>query len=450
MNVTDTVAGFIAESSFDRFPEKVVEVAKQAILDWVAVTLGGASDPVAKILIDHIEEIGGEKQSTILGYGIRTSTLNAALVNGAMSHILDFDDAHDDVRTHPSAPLLPSIIAIAEYYGLSGQDLLTAYIIGYEVTIRIGLALGKEYYEKGWHSTSILGRFGAAAGVSKLLRLNPEQISNALGLAATQTGGIRSTFGTMAKPFHAGKAAMDGMLSAMLAKRHFTGPHHVLEEHTDFVNLFSGEYHSDKITKMLGREYHVLHNHFKMHGACLLIHPAIDALIYIKEHFKPEPGSITSIEIEVAPLCLAVTNREKVTDSYEARFSIQFCSAVALQKGIVSPREVSGGLFWEADIKELMKKVNLTVNEQLEEWEADVVVRTRSGEEYRRHASNPKERLGDSSSFDDIMEKLRGLTMESLSADTIEEIGATVKHIDSLENISRLMDLCIFQDIRRK
>lgn len=185
------------------------------------------------ILIELVEEMGGRKQASILGHGIKTNVLNAALVNGTMSHVLDYDDAHSGTRSHPSAPLIPALLSVCEYKGGSGDELVTAFITGFEVSTRIGLALGNAYYDSGWHATSILGRFGAAAGVGKLLNLDAKQLANAFALAGTQAGGLRRVFGTMGKPFHAGKAAMDGMLSALLSQG-FYSPEGYSRRETEF------------------------------------------------------------------------------------------------------------------------------------------------------------------------------------------------------------------------
>jgi 2-methylcitrate dehydratase PrpD len=145
-------------------------------------------------------------------------------------HVLDYDDAHSGPRTHPSASLIPALLSVAEHSGLPGASRITAFVLGFEITIRVGLALERKYYDAGWHPTSVLRRFGAAAGVGKLLNLDVRQLCSAFGLAATQAGGLRDVFGTMGKPFHAGKAAMDGALSALLAQKGFRVPEDILNE----------------------------------------------------------------------------------------------------------------------------------------------------------------------------------------------------------------------------
>ena len=306
MTHTEELSRFITDSTMHDFPEEVIDAAKKSFLDWIGVTLGGMNDPSVGLLVQFIEEMGGRRQASILGYGTKTNLLYAALCNGMMSHVLDFDDAHSGARTHPSAPLIPALLSVAEHEGLPGTDLIAAFVLGFEVTIRVGLALGRNYYNAGWHPTSILGRFGAAAGVGKLLNLDARQLCNAFGLAATQAGGLRDVFGTMGKSFHAGKAAMDGALSALLARRGFSGPEDILSPNSGFSTVFSSEYDPDRLTNDLGKSYQILEDSLKPYAACLLTHPVIDGLITLKEEDRIDHRRVERIDLEVSPLAVKV------------------------------------------------------------------------------------------------------------------------------------------------
>ena len=257
MSPTKELADFVINTGFEDFSEELIDASKRCFLDWIAVTIGGRKDPSVEILSHLIEEFGGNEQASVIGYGIKTSLLNAALLNGTMAHSLDYDDAHMYTRSHPSAPLIAALLPTAEYQKSPGFELVTAFILGFEVTTRIGLALGNTYYDQGWHATPILGRFGVAAGVGKLLGLDTEQLNDAFGLAATQVGGIRKSFGTMGKPFHAGKAAMDGLLSAMLSKRGFTASKNILDENSGFLSMLSSQGDLSPISNGLGKRYHL-------------------------------------------------------------------------------------------------------------------------------------------------------------------------------------------------
>lgn len=438
---TEEIARFIVQASFDRFPEEVVEISKKGFLDWIGVTLRATVNPTSDILIEFVRELGGGRQASILGRGIKTTVLNASLVNGAMSHLLDYDDAHEGTRSHISAPLIPAILAIAESGGMSGRDMIAAYVVGFEVSTRIGLALGRRYYEDGWHATPILGRFGAAACAGRLLGLSPDQLLNALGLAATQAGGIRSVFGTMGKSFHAGKAAMDGVISAMLAQRGFTGPTDVLDGNTEFTKIFTNEYDAECLTEGLFKTYHILTNSFKMHAACLLLHPVIEGSIFIANEWKERPEDVDRIEVTVAPLCRTITDRPRASTGIEGKFSIQFCTALALTKGKAGFGEFSDPIIQDPTFRKLMGKVRISSNAALKESEADVVVYT-SKERYARHVSNFKGRQGITLGFSDIAEKFAELSRNVLADESAKAIVESVRNLESLTHAEKLVLLC--------
>ena len=212
MKVTERIAEYAVKMSYRSFPKEVIHQGKRCFLDLIGTTLGGAKQPLGRILVKTAKEFGGKPQATVIGYGLKTSILNAALINGATAHALDFDDTHIPSIIHPSAPVIPAVLAIAEWKGLSGKAALEAFILGFEVETRIGLGMGKKHYDRGWHNTSTCGRFGAVAAAGKLLGLSVEQMKMALGMAGTQASGLRLVFGTMTKPFHPGKSAFDGLL----------------------------------------------------------------------------------------------------------------------------------------------------------------------------------------------------------------------------------------------
>jgi len=442
LNRTEALSNFIFESSIENFTEEVIEASKKCLLDWIGVTLSGARDPSIRILIDLIKEMGGRKQATILGYGMKTNVLNAAFVNGTASHILDYDDAHEDTRSHPSAPLIPALLSISEYKKLNGAEYITAFVLGLEVSTRVGLALGKSYYNLGWHTTPILGRFGAAAGVGKLLKLNRKQLAIGFGLAATNAGGLRKVFGTMAKSFHAGKAAMDGMLSALLSQRGFTAPEDVLDGESNFLEVFSREYDSDQMIQGLGKSYQVLRDSFKPHAACLLIHPVIDGIIGIGEKYGIDPDSVERIDLEVAPLCLTVSDNADPKNVLEGKFSIYFCVALALLERKVKESQFTQGMIQDDRIRGLMQKIKAIRNDSLKETQANLIVKLKNGIQYSYHVDAPKGDPRNPLSYAEILEKFEDLTRPLLSKRRMNRIIDVIRNLEKLQNISELIKLC--------
>jgi len=451
LNRTQVLSNFIFDSSIEDFTAEIIEASKKCLLDWIGVTLSGARDPSVRILIDLIEEMGGRRQATILGYGMKTNVLNAAFVNGTASHILDYDDAHEGTRSHPSAPLIPALLAISEYKNLSGSEFITAFVLGFEVSTRIGLTLGKSYYDLGWHATPILGRFGAAAGVGKLLKLNRDRLAIAFGLAATNVGGLRRVFGTMGKSFHAGKAAMDGMLSALLSQKGFTSPMDILDGEPSFFEMFFGEHDPNGMIRGLGKDYQILKSSFKLYAACLLTHPAIDGLIWMRREFDFHSGSVEQIDLEVCPPCLAVTNNTNPKNALEGKFSIYFCAALAVEKGEVKESHFTQSLVDDDRIRGLMKKINVIRNESLGESEAHIRVKLKNGIERFHHVVAPKGDPRNPLSFEEIIKKFEDLNCTLLSRRRMNRMIDIIQNLEKLQNLSELIRLCcVDRDLLRR
>ncbi len=221
IDLTRALAERAAGLGWDGIPTPARELARQCVLDYLGVAIAGAGDPLVQLLLDEMAEAGGTPQASVVGRRERLPVLTAALVNGAAGHALDFDDVNVAMPGHPSVAILPGLLALAELEGSSGRDVLTAFVAGYETACRIGAALSPGHYDLGFHSTGTIGCFGAAAACARLLGLDVERTATALGIAGTQAAGLKSQFGTMCKPFHAGKAAQNGLLAARLAARGF-------------------------------------------------------------------------------------------------------------------------------------------------------------------------------------------------------------------------------------
>ena len=192
------------------------------MLDYIGVGLAGADDPLVLILLDELLEPGADTQASVIGHPIGLPVLSAALVNGAAAHALDYDDVNLAMPGHPSVAILPGLLALAEQQRSSGRELIAAFVAGYETACRIGIAMRPGHYGRGFHATGTVGCFGAAAACARLLGLDADTTAQALGIAGTQASGLKSQFGTMCKPFHAGKASQNGLLAARLAARGFS------------------------------------------------------------------------------------------------------------------------------------------------------------------------------------------------------------------------------------
>ena len=239
--LTRAIARFIVETDPSDIPIHIHEHAKVAFLDWFAVLMAGKDEPLVLKLIHYADLTGGNEQATVLGHGLRKNISQAALINGAMSHALDYDDTMTNFLGHPSVTLFPALVALSEWKEKKGIDFLTAYIIGLKAGAVIGACAGFEHYSAGWHGTSTIGRMASAAGCARLLGLDKQQTVYALGIAGTQASGLKRVFGTMCKPYHAGKASQVGLEAALLASDNFTSAEDILEGPDGFFHLLKGQ-----------------------------------------------------------------------------------------------------------------------------------------------------------------------------------------------------------------
>src|SRR3954471_15599861 len=249
--------------TYDALPEEVRALTRQCVLDYYGVALAGAGDPLVAILLDELAEAGGAAQASVIGHQARLPALSAALVNGAIGHALDYDDVNLAMPGHPSVAILPALIALAEARQSSGREVIAAFVAGYETACRIGSALRPGHYNLGFHATGTLGAFGAAAACARLLGLDAEATARALGIAGTQAAGLKSQFGTMCKPFHAGKASQNGLLAARLAARGFSSRLDTVECEQGFALTHGPDFHPGKMLADPPGGFHILANLFK-------------------------------------------------------------------------------------------------------------------------------------------------------------------------------------------
>jgi 2-methylcitrate dehydratase PrpD len=317
--------------SYADLPDDVRALARQCVLDYVACTLAGAKEELADILLAEMAEQGGVPIATVIGRAERLPVLSAALVNGAASHALDFDDVNLAMTGHPTVVLLSALLALAEERGSSGVDVITAFVAGYELQCRLGLLLAPGHYNVlGFHATGTLGSFGAAAACAHLLGLDAEQFATALGIAGTQAAGLKSMFGTMCKPLHAGKAAYHGLLAARLAKRGFTSRADVLECPQGFARTHSPDFNPAEALATPPGGFHIRNNLFKYHAACYMTHAPIEAARRLREQHALTPDRIARIRLSLDETCDRVCNIPAPRNGLEAKFSLRLTTAMAL------------------------------------------------------------------------------------------------------------------------
>ncbi len=330
VGATMQLAERIASSRFDALPENARTVAKQCLLDYIGVTLAGMREPLTRILLADIREAGGNPQSTIFCEPERATLDQAALVNGAAGHAHDYDDVHNDMTGHPTVPVAPAVFALAEVRDCSGVDLINAFVVGVDTECILGRALGASHYARGFHATGTLGSFGAAAAAARLYRLDQQATARALGIAGTQASGLKSQFGTMVKPLHAGHAAQTGLSSARLAKRGFESRTNILEVAQGFAATQSQGFDPGRFDEAMHRGAYIPGVCFKYHAACYLTHSSIEATRTLMQRHQLAARDIDAVEIHVNEGHFGVCNIQQPASGLEAKFSLRFTAAMAM------------------------------------------------------------------------------------------------------------------------
>lgn len=310
-------------------PADVREIARLCVLDWIGVAIAGAVDPLTSVLLEEALAEGGKPLATVVGRAARVAPLQAALINGSSSHVLDYDDVNLSMNGHPSAAILPAVLALGEVQRADLKQLIASFIAGYEIACRAGLLVAPGHYLRGYHATSTIGALAAAAGCAHLLKLDADRAAHAIGIAATQAGGLKAMFGTQCKPFHAGLAANNGLRAARLAASGMTCRTDALECRQGFAATMSPNFDPDAALAALER-FHVRDNLFKYHASCYGTHAAIECVRGLRESSALDPQTIARVTVRVERGSDAVCNIASPQTALEAKFSLRFMTAAAL------------------------------------------------------------------------------------------------------------------------
>ncbi|MFM0736277.1 MmgE/PrpD family protein [Paraburkholderia xenovorans] len=332
--MTQTLAAAISQS-VPREDARAIAAARRGILDFLAAAFAGASDSGYRKLLG-VSGHDSRGDASVIGSAVRASAQQAALLNGYAGHALDYDDVHSSVRGHPSTVLLPALFALAQTRGSSALDLLDAYVVGVETMARLGLALGSRHYEQGFHNTATLGTLGAAAAAAYLLKLDADAIENALGLAATQSAGLRVQFGSEAKPLHAGLAARAGVFSAELAAARLHGSPDALDGPIGFFGVFSGgAAQLERVNDGWGARWQIDTPglYFKPWACCTATHYAVHAALTLRDAHRVTPADIASVTVTFPPGGDTPLSNQLPSTGLEARFSVEYAVAAALTDG---------------------------------------------------------------------------------------------------------------------
>jgi 2-methylcitrate dehydratase PrpD len=387
--LTKTLCDYLAAAQFSDLSAKAISEARRSVLDWIGCALAGSGHKTITTLLSVLQDISGRPQATVFGRGLRLGLLEAPLANGQMGHVLDYDDTHmGGVVLHTSSPVLAALFALAERSPISGADFMLAYAVGFEAGVRSGRT-APGHHKGGWHLTGTLGTIAAGAACGKLLKLDRQRLTYAMGIAATQAAGMQQNRGTMGKSFHAGKAASNGVLSALLAERGFDSTQEIIEGKRGFSRIYSDVAEPDRLIAGLGDGWLIETNGHKPYACGVVLHPLIDAMIAIRNRDAIDPASVSEISLRVNPLVLSITGVVDPSTGLQSKFSTVHSAAVALIDGAAGVAQYSDDKAADPLIAGLRRKVKAVADETLRKDEAyaAIVARGKRHEVHIAHAS---------------------------------------------------------------
>ena len=424
--VTRTLARYIVSARREDLPASVRHEAARTLLNYIGCAVGGSTHATLTAAISALAPFSGPAQATILGRKERLDILHASLMNGISSHVLDYDDTHLRTIIHPAGPVVSAILALSETRPISGADFLNALVVGVEVECRIGNAVYPAHYTTGWHITGTTGVFGAAAAAGKLLGLTEQQMLYALGLASTQPVGLQEMFGTMTKSFHPGRAAQNGLTSALLAARNFTSSTQSLEAKYGWGNVLSTARDYSQITNKLGSTWEIAVNTYKPFACGIVMHPTIDGCIQLRNEHKLSAAAIDRIELRVHPLVLELTGKKTPATGLEGKFSIYHAAAVAIVEGAGGDSQFSDRAVQLKDVVALRDRVSTVVDGGIKEDQVRIAVVLKDGRRLEKFIEHAVGSVDHPMSDADLEGKFQGLADGILPRD----------------RVGRLMDLC--------
>jgi 2-methylcitrate dehydratase PrpD len=428
--VTAELAKRATALAWHDFPDDLLERTKQCLLDWFAVTVAGAQEELTDILVREAIEDGAKGAASLVGRSETTLPSTAALINGAASHALDYDDVNFAMHGHPTVTVVPALLALGEQRKASGRLFVESFVAGYETAGRIGRLVEPSHYDRGFHATATVGSFSATAAAGRMLGLSDTQLAVAFGIAATQAAGLKSNFGTMCKPLHAGTASEHGLRAARLAAKGFTARGDSLECDQGFASSQSNHLNTDDALGEPPSGWHLRNNLFKYHAACYMTHAPIECAkeIRLKSNFPPE--RVKKIVLRLDAAADKVCNIPNPTTGLEAKFSLRQTVAMALTGvNTASLESYSAAITQEPRIKALRDKVAIDFRTEWPHALAEMAIQLDDGTtlEARHDSGIPwadvaKQRHALATKFDSLVTPVLGAAGAKRLHDAIDRI----------------------------
>ena len=384
VTLTKTLCGHLAAAQFRDLTDRARAEARRGVLDWIGCALAGSGHRTITTLLNVLQETSGKPVSTVFGRKLKLGLLDAPLANGQMGHVLDFDDTHmGGVVLHTSSPVLAALFALSERAPVNGEALMLAYAVGFEAGVRSGRT-APGHHKGGWHLTGTLGSIAAGVAAGKLLKLDAQKLTYAMGIASTQAAGMQQNRGTMCKSFHAGKAASNGVLAALLAERGFDSTQEIIEGKKGFSRIYSDVAEPEQLLAGLNKGWLIESNGHKPYACGVVLHPLIDAVIAIRNRDKIDPAQVSEIALRVNPLVLSITGVVDPSTGLQSKFSTLHSAAVALIDGHAGMAQYSDAKAVDRAVATLRRKVKPVADDTLRKDEAHAVI-TVAGQRHEVH-----------------------------------------------------------------
>jgi len=442
LGITEKLAGYLADLQFEDLPDDVIHECRRGILDWLGCALAGSEHATLDTLTGVLGAISPNGGSTVIGRKMKLGLLEAAIANGQMGHVLDYDDTHlGGGGVHTSGPVMASMLPLGESRGVSGKDFMVSYAVGFEAATRTGCGM-PNHHDGGWHLTGTIGTVGAGAACGRLLGLTSAQMVHAFGIAATQSAGMQQNRGTMCKSFHPGKAASNAILAATLAEGGFDSTGEILEGKKGFCRIYSIVTDEAAILAGLGESFAVTGNGYKPYACGVVLHPIIDSTIALGQESAIAPDDVATLEITANIKAVTITGVSDPKSGLKSKFSIGHASAVSYIDGNAGRAQFSNERALAPDVAALRDKVTVTVDENFRVDQAAAVVTAKDGtrvEHRTEHATgmvdNPMSDAQIETKFFDNAEPIVG-------AEKAKAIREMVWSLESVSDVGDLVKLC--------
>jgi len=457
MLITQELAKYCHSLKFRQLPEEVVDRVKYFFLDFIGVACRGSQEDSSRTMYRLVEELGDARQGgVIIGRRGRAPFVYAALANGTSAHAIEMDDVNNEASLHPGVVVFPAALATSEMVRGVGEKFIEAVVLGYEVMIRLGRALGPQNsYKRGFHPTGTCGSFGSSVVVSKIMGLKREEMISAMGIAGSQAAGSMEYLaqGAWTKRFHAGWAALSGMVAAQLARKGFKGPSSIIEGRDGFLHSYSDGADQSKVLEGIGTQYEILRTSIKPHACCRYMQPPIDAILKVVKENDLPPEKVEKVRVGIllaGARLIAEPLEEKYTPQsiVDAQFSMPFGAAVAILYRKAGLDEFQLSKIRSEEVKRMMRRVECVKDPDLEktfpkQWCATAEIFTKDGKRYFTRVEYCKGDPENPLSWDELVAKFHNLSSGFWTRDRRSKIVETVKKLDEIQDLKKWSSLLL-------